>query len=380
MNNIHTIEDLRRYARRRLPRAVFDFVDGAAETESTLDLNVSEMEALRFKSRVMVNVANRDLSTLILGAKARLPMIIGPTGLAALVWPEADICLAGAAQRSGIPFVISTSSSVRLEDIAAAVPGARLWFQLYMYKERELVRSLVQRALDVGVEALVLTADVPVLGQRVRDLRNGFTVPLRPSGRLIWDLLRCPKWTFDLARHGIPKMRNFADAGHDSIASLAQLMTDNMDASVDWDSAAWLRDAWPRKIILKGVLSPEDASEAVRRGFEAIVVSNHGGRQLDGAPSSIAALPAVVSAVAGRAEVYLDGGVRRGASVAKAVAMGARGVFLGRATLYGVAAGGVAGVDLALAILRAELDRCLALIGCPTVVSLDQSYIFPVHR
>jgi isopentenyl diphosphate isomerase/L-lactate dehydrogenase-like FMN-dependent dehydrogenase len=175
-------------------------------------------------------------------------------------------------------------------------------------------------------------------------------------------------------------MRNFADAGHDSIASLAQLMTDNMDASVDWDSAAWLRDAWPRKIILKGVLSPEDASEAVRRGFEAIVVSNHGGRQLDGAPSSIAALPAVVSAVAGRAEVYLDGGVRRGASVAKAVAMGARGVFLGRATLYGVAAGGVAGVDLALAILRAELDRCLALIGCPTVVSLDQSYIFPVHR
>jgi (S)-mandelate dehydrogenase len=373
----HTIDDLRVSARRRLPRAVFDFMDGAAEDETTLARNRADLEELRFNPRVMVDVSKRDLSTAILGQSVPLPMAIGPTGLAALVWPNADIALARAAQKAGIPFTISAASSVRIEDIAAAVPGARLWFQVYMFKDRDLVRRLIERSRAVGVEALVLTADVPVLGQRERDMRNGFRVPLEPNVRLIYDLMRCPGWSLDILRHGVPKMRNFVDAGRDTVESLAKLMTGNMDASVDWDSAAWLRDIWPGKILLKGVLTPEDATEAVRRGYDAVIVSNHGGRQLEGAPSTISVLPSIADAVGGKVEIYLDSGIRRGASIAKAVASGARGVLLGRATLYGAAAGGEAGAGHALSILRAELDRTLALVGCPSVKGLDRSFLLP---
>jgi (S)-mandelate dehydrogenase len=371
------IEDLRRLARRRLPRAVFDFIDGGAESETTLRRNALDFDGITFAPRVLVDVQHRQLAAPVLGVVSRLPLIVAPTGLAALVWPRADVALARAAHASGIPFTVSTSSSVRLESIREAVPEMRLWFQVYLYKDRELVRSLVARALQARFEALVLTVDAPVLGQRHRDLRNRFTVPLRPTMRLLWDLCRCPRWTVHLARQGVPKMQNLIDGTRTdvSIASLASLMTRNLDASVSWNDAAWLRDLWPGKLVLKGILSPEDAQRAARLGFDAVVVSNHGGRQLDCAPSAIAVLGQVIAAAGDRIEVYLDGGVRRGSDIAKALALGARAVMIGRATLFGVAAGGEAGARQALAILAEELDRCLALIGCPSVTELDGRFV-----
>lgn len=372
-----SIDDLRAYARRRLPKAVFDFIDGAAEGEHTLRRNCSDFDLIEFLPRTLVDVSARDLSATLLGARAHMPLAIAPTGLAALAWADADIAIARAAAAYGVPATVSTSSSVRLERIRRAVPDARLWFQVYMYKDRELVRSLIRRALDADFEALVVTVDVPILGQRHRDLRNRFTVPLRPTARLAWDLVRCPRWTGHILRYGVPRMQNLVDGTRTdtSVASLAKLIERNMDASVEWRDLAWLREVWPRKILLKGIVSPRDAEHAVRAGVDGIVVSNHGGRQLDSVASTISVLPDIALAVGDRAELYLDSGVRRGADIAKALALGARGVMVGRATLYGAAAGGEPGALRALAILRAELDRCLALVGCPSAGSLDPSFL-----
>lgn len=371
------IADIRASARRRLPKAVFDFIDGGAESETTLRHNCEDFGALEFIPRVLSDVSTRTLSVTLLGNAAALPVAIAPTGLAGLAWEDADIALARAAHSSGIPFIVSTASSVRLERIREASPEARLWFQLYVWRDREIVRSLVQRAQSVGCEALVLTVDVPVLGHRYRDLRNRFTVPLRPTSRLLWDLVRCPRWTSHILRSGIPKMENLVDGSRKDagVASLAKLMNSNMDAALNWEGAAWLRDLWPGKIVIKGILSPQDAEQAVRLGFDAIAVSNHGGRQLDGAISAIAALPEISKTVGEQAEVYLDGGVRCGSDIAKALALGAHAVWVGRATLYGAAAAGRKGVERSLSILAAELDRCLALLGCASVSKLDRSLL-----
>ena len=372
-----SIADLRTLARRRLPKAVFDFIDGAAENESTLRRNCADFDRIQFLPRVLTDVSRRNLSVSLLARAANLPVAVGPTGLAGLAWAEADIALARTAHESGIPFTVSTSSSVRMERIREAVPQARLWFQVYVYKDRDLVRALVRRAQAADFEALVLTVDVPVLGQRYRDLRNRFTVPVRAAPRLVWDLMRCPRWTAHILRHGVPKMQNLIEGSHTdtTVASLANLMTRNMDAALDWGAVASLRELWPGKMIIKGILSPQDADLAVRAGFDAISISNHGGRQLDGAISAIRALPHIVAAIGGRAELYLDGGVRRGSDIAKALALGARAVTIGRATLYGVAAAGEAGARASLSILAAELDRCLALLGCPAALNLDRSFV-----
>lgn len=367
-----TIADLRDRARKRLPRAVFDFIDGGADDELTRGWNAADFDLLQWRPRVLVDVSKRDSSATILGTRSGLPLIVAPTGLASLAWPRADVLLAQAAHSAGVPFTISTSSSVRMEDIRQGAPEARLWFQVYLYKDRELVRSLIARARAIQCDALVITVDVPLLGRRLRDRRNRFTVPLRPSMRLAWDLLRCPGWTAQILANGVPRMQNFVDGKRAaSVASLAALMTSNMDAGVTWDAIAWLRDVWPGRLVLKGVLHEEDARRAVACGIDAIAVSNHGGRQLDAVTSAIRALPGVVAAVAGRAEVFLDGGIRRGSDIAKACALGANAVMAGRAGLYGVGAGGRAGAERALAILADELDRCLALLGCPAIARLD---------
>ena len=373
----YSIEDLRERARRRLPKSVFDFIDGGADGEVTLTRNRLDFDCIEFLPRVLVDVSRRDLSASVLGVQTALPVVIAPTGLAALAWPRADIAIARAAQASTVPFTVSTSSSVALESIRRSAPNARLWFQAYVYKDRDLVRSLVRRAANVDCEALVLTVDVPVLGQRPRDRRNRFTVPLRPTPRLVWDLLRCPRWTYGIVRHGVPRMQNLVEAGdaNRSITDLANLMTRNMDSSLSWDDVSWVRDLWQRKLVIKGVLAAQDAEMAVRRGFDAVVVSNHGGRQLDCAPSAVSMLPDVVSVAGTRAEVYLDGGVRRGSDIAKALALGARAVLLGRGALFGAAAGGEAGTAHALEILRAELDRCLALVGCPAAANLNEAFL-----
>jgi isopentenyl diphosphate isomerase/L-lactate dehydrogenase-like FMN-dependent dehydrogenase len=371
-----TIADLRERARKRLPRAVFDFIDGGADDELTRRWNGADFDLLEWRPRVLVDVSQRDRSATVLGARSSLPLIVAPTGLASLAWARADVLLAQAAHAAGVPFTISTSSSVRMEDIRQGAPEARLWFQVYLYKDRDLVRSLIARARAIDCEALVLTVDVPLLGRRLRDRRNRFTVPLRPSARLAWDLLRCPGWTTQILANGVPRMQNFVDGKRDaSVASLAALMTSNMDASVTWDAIAWVRDVWPGRLVLKGVLHPDDARGAVERGIDAIAVSNHGGRQLDSVTSAIRALPDVVAAVAGRAEVFVDGGIRRGADIAKACALGANAVMVGRAGLYGVGAGGRAGAERAFAILAEELDRCLALLGCPATTQLDSGWL-----
>ena len=390
---LQTISDLREEARRRLPRAVFDFMDGAAEDELTARRNQDDFRRLEFEPCMLVDVSRRELGTTILGQPARMPVIIAPTGLSALVWPQAEMALARAGQVCGIPVAVSMCASVSLEQVAEAATDGRRWFQVYVFRDRDLVRSLLKRARAAGYEALVVTVDVPVLGQRERDHRNGFTVPLRLSTRMLRELLRCPRWSYGVTRHGVPTMENFLgkDGRKKDIATLSHLMTSNMDASLTWSDLSWLRDSWQGKVVVKGILSPADALEAIKRGADAVVVSNHGGRQLDGAPSSIASLPAVVRAVSGRAEVYVDGGIRRGSDVAKALALGARAVLVGRATLYGAAVAGELGAHHALSILHAELDRCLALLGCAAVDSLSEQYIRgerrplerapqPVHR
>jgi (S)-mandelate dehydrogenase len=373
---IATVAELRACARARLPRAVFDFLDGAADDELTLGWNSADFDSLEWRPRVLVDVSRRDSSTMILGTQSRLPLIVAPTGLAALAWAQADVLLAQAASAASIPFTISTSSSVRMEDIRRAAPQARLWFQVYLYKDRELVRSLIARALQIGCDALVITVDVPILGQRLRDRRNRFTVPIRPTARLVWDLLRCPRWTAHILTNGVPRMQNFVDSKHNnSVTSLAALMTSNMDASVTWEAIAAIRDDWPGRIVLKGILHEEDARRAVSYGVDAIAVSNHGGRQMDSVTSTLHALPEIVAAVAGRAQIFLDSGIRRGSDIAKAIALGADAVMAGRAGLYGVAAGGRHGADRAFAILAEELDRTLALVGCSTPGQLDSSWL-----
>ncbi len=369
-----TVEELRQLARRRLPRAVFDFIDGASDDELTLRWNQDDFNRLAWLPRVLRNVTKRDCSTAILGEVAALPLIVAPTGLAALVWAEADALLATAATSAKVPFTISTSSSVRMEAIRERAPDSRLWFQVYPYKDRDLVRALISRAKAIECQALVLTVDVPILGRRLRDQRNRFTVPLRPTSRLVWDLVRCPTWTRHILTYGVPRMQNFVDGKRSaSVTSLAALMTSNMDAGVTWDAIDWIRQQWGGKLVLKGVLRPDDAEQAVRLGVDAVAVSNHGGRQLDGVTSSIEVLPQIVASIAGRAEVYLDGGIRRGSDIAKAIALGATAVMAGRAGLYGVGAGGRAGADRAFAILADELDRCLTLIGCNSAKQLDVS-------
>jgi len=377
LERTRSIADLRLMARQRLPRAVFDFFDGGAEDETTLRRNTAAFESIEFAPRIMVDVSARNAEVPILGTPAKLPLIIAPTGLAALGWPQADIALARAAGKFGIPFVVSSSSSVRLEDIARAAPDTRLWFQVYVYRDRELVRSLIRRARDCGFEAIVLTADVPLLGQRERDGRNRFSVPIKATPRMLWDTLRCPRWTLGILTHGVPRMQNFVDAksGLKSIGSLAALMTSNMDASVNWNDVSSLRADWPGKVVLKGVLSPADASLAVGASFDAIVVSNHGGRQLDHAPATISVLPEIAAAVSGRIEVFLDSGVRRGSDIAKTLCMGATAAMVGRAALFGAAAAGQPGVERALELLRGEFDRCLALIGCPSAAELTHTYL-----
>jgi (S)-mandelate dehydrogenase len=336
MSRFHStdsIEGLRRHARQRLPKAVFDFFDGGAETEATLRRNISDLADLVLVPRYFVDVERRELGTTILGRPAALPLIVAPTGLAALGWPMADVALARAAARAGIPFTVSTSSSVTIEEIARGAPDARLWFQVYPYRDRDLVRSLIQRARAANYEAIVVTIDVPVLGHRSRDHHNRFTVPLVPTPRLAWDVMCCAGWSAGILRHGVPKMRNFVDAGHGTgVESLAQLMTGNMNPGSNWADLKWIRDAWPGKLIVKGILSPEDARIAAELGLDALVVSNHGGRQLDGGPSTVSMLPEIVEAVGGRLEVYIDGGIRTGADIARVVALGARAASVGRAT------------------------------------------------
>jgi len=373
------IDDLRRAARRRLPRVAWDYLERGAEDDVTASANCAAFERIFFEPRTLVDVSARTLRHTLFGKAYAAPFGIAPTGAAGLYSFEADIALARAAAHAGVPFVLSTASFVALERVAQEAGGNK-WFQLYMSKDREAAERLVRRAFDAGYEALVVTTDVPVGANREYNLRNGFAIPFSINARNVVDGLLHPRWLAQvflrtLLSSGVPRFQNVdSNVGGRIIAKDLSAFRARRDA-LDWSDLAWLRTIWPRKLLIKGVLVADDARLALQHGADGVVVSNHGGRQLDGARAAIDALPEIVGAVGGRMPVLFDSGVRRGADIVKALALGADFVFAGRAMLYGAAAGGEAGVVRALELLRSETDRVMALIGCDSVAKLDPSYL-----
>jgi (S)-mandelate dehydrogenase len=366
-----SIEELRRAAKRRLPRAVFDFIDGGAEDELTLRANRAAFERQRLLPRVLVDVSSVDTRTDILGLPAQLPIVIAPTGAVGFGWRGGDVALARAAAAFGIPCSLSTSATASIELIADAAPGRR-WFQAYFFKDRDFTFGLIERARKAGYEALLFTVDLPVGGKRERDFRNHFSVPFRFTPRNVLDFASRPAWALDMLMNGMPALENLAGlaAPGASASKIASSVGYNQDASLDWTLLAQVRERWPGKLLVKGIAHPQDAERAVAAGCDGVIVSNHGGRQLDGAIASFDALPAVARAVGGKAAVLMDGGVRRGADVLKALASGAQAVLVGRATLYGVCAAGEAGARRALEILGDELVRAMQLCGARRIADI----------
>ena len=371
------IEDLRRMAKRRLPRAIFDFFDGGAEDEVTLRENRAAFERVRLLPKVLVNVAEVDTGVEVFGRLMRLPLAIAPTGGISAGRARAELILAAAAKAYGVPFTLATPSAFSLEQVAEEV-GGRLWFQLYAVRNVEFREKLLLRAKDAGYEAVLVTVDLPVSGKRERDPRNGFHTPYSPNWRNSRDVIFKPAWMLEMLRYGLPGMAHFVGyqfstpKGTDIVTAVGR----EMDAGLDWEALKRLRDLWPRKLLLKGVERPDDAERAVALGCDGVVVSNHGGRQLDGAAPTLDALPQVAKAVGSRIAVFLDGGVRRGVDVLKARALGAHAVLTGRATLFGAMAGGEPGAHRALEILQSELVRAMQLCGVRSVAEIGPHLVF----
>jgi len=368
------IDELRTIAKRRLPRFAFDYLDGGAEDERTLRRNRDAFGQLAWRWKTLVDVSRRTLSTQVLGAPSALPVVVGPTALNGLFWPDGDLAIARAASAAGVPFTMSTVSMNLLEDVARQAPG-RLWLQAYVFRERAITDALMRRALGAGFECVVLTSDFPVPGKRERDWRSGLLPKQRFTAATWLDILMHPRWVATIGRHR-PRFVNVdreLSPGQDVNAFVGHNM---FDPSFDWDDVKRYRDAWPRKMLLKGVLRLDDVERALAIGLDGVVLSTHGGRQLDGAVAGIEVLPEVARAVGRRASVLVDGGVRRGGDIAKALALGAEAVHLGRATTYGLAAGGQAGAARAIGILADELDRTLALTGCTGVAELMPDLLF----
>jgi L-lactate dehydrogenase (cytochrome) len=376
MRTVTCIEDLRQLARRKVPRAFFDYAEAGSYSQETLHANRQDLERVKLRQRVLVDVSQRDLATTIIGEKAALPLALAPIGLCGMQHGDGEILACRAAQAAGIPFTLSTMSICAIEDVAQAV-GKPFWFQLYVMKDRGFIRALIERAAAARCSALVLTLDLQVLGQRHCDIRNGMTVPPQIKLGNIVDIAMKPAWALSILRG---KRKTFGNlAGHvrgmENVNSLAQWTADQFDPALSWKDVEWVRGLWPGKLILKGVLDVEDARIAAQTGASALVVSNHGGRQLDGAPSSISALPRVVDAVGDRIEVMFDGGIRSGQDVLRALAHGARACMIGRSYIYGLGAGGEAGVAKAIEILAKELDVTMALCGVRSVSAIDRSVI-----
>lgn len=369
------IEDLRRAARRKLPKAVFDFLDGGAMDEETLRANRGDFEAFRFLPKTLVDVSERSQSVQVLGQELATPLILAPTGLTGLFGPGGELAAARAARAAGAGYCVSTMATTSIEVVAKEVPG--FWFQLYIQRDRGITEALVERASVAGCPLLCVTVDLAIQGQRERDLRNGFAVPPRITPANALDYLSRPAWLKRVLTGPPINFANFAhiESRRFDLTTLVHYIAEQFDPSVTWQDIDWLKSIWPGKLAIKGILSAEDARRAAEYGADAVIVSNHGGRQLDGASSSIAALPAVVEAVGERIEVLIDGGIRRGGDVVKALALGARACLIGRAFLYGLAADGEAGVGRTLEILKGEIDSVQALIGCPDLGEIDRSFL-----
>ena len=366
-------DDFRRLARKRLPRLVYDFVEGGADGEVTLRANLAAFDRVHFNARSLVDVTERDAGVTVLGRRLEVPFICGPAGLARLVHRQGELAAARAAAAAGTVFVISTASSYSIEEIAAVSDGP-LWFQLYLWRSPDVVARLVDRAGAAGCEALVLTVDVPMIGKRERDLRNGMMIPPRIGPSQALEAIRRPRWLWHLAS-GPPVhfgcLLDLVPPNTNMAGMAAYLDQELADLSKTWDDVAWLRERWDGPLLIKGVMSAADARRCVEQGADAVVVSNHGGRQLDGLPAALDMLGEVVTEIGGEAEVILDGGIRRGADLVKARALGATATMGGRAWFWPLAAGGEEGVARMLQILRADIERTLALLGRNTYESLD---------
>jgi (S)-mandelate dehydrogenase len=366
------IADLRAIARRHIPGIIFEYVEGGAEDEATLRRNRTALEELRFVPATLVNTCERQQRTMLFGREIAAPLVIAPTGANGMVHPRGDVVLARAAAAVGIPFTLSTVSTMRLEDVAAQA-GGRLWMQLYMMRDRKTAESIVARAAAAGYEALVFTTDANVFGSREWDRRN-YRAPGKPGVRNLFDMLRHPRWLYEvLLRHGAPRFENLADflpARDTRAVGGSTIIPKLFDASISWDDITWLRRQWPGKLLVKGVLSVADARRAADLGCDGLVLSNHGGRQLDHCVAPIEVLPEIAAAVGGALTLIIDSGFRRGSDVLKALALGADAVMIARATLYGLAAAGEPGVRRALEILTSEIDRTLGHLGCCSLEEL----------
>lgn len=371
------VADLREIARRRLPGGVFDYIDGGAEDELALVRNVEAFRRVEFRPRVLQGVGETDASTTLLGRRVDIPLVLAPTGFTRIADPEGELAVARAARRAGVPYALSTLSTRSIEEVAAVAEDG-LWFQVYVWHDRGLVEEMVQRAATAGYEALCLTVDATVIGRRERDVRRGFTLPPKLGLDTIVDGLRHPGWTWRFVRSEPIVFANVTGRsvgdGSDAV-SLAEYVNGQFDPGLSWVDVAWLRSIWSGPIVVKGIQTVEDAVVAADEGVDAIVVSNHGGRQLDSAPATLELVPRVAEAVDGRMEIIVDGGVRRGADIVKAVALGATAAMAGRAYLYGLGAGGEHGVDLVLKMLADDLRRTMALVGVRTVADLGPEHV-----
>ena len=376
MKTMTCIEDLRQTARRRVPRMFFDYAESGSYAEETLHANRTDLEAIKLRQRILLDVAGRTTATTLLGAPVSLPLALAPIGLCGMQHGDGEILACRAAHGAGIPFTLSTMSICSIEDVAASVDKP-FWFQLYVMKDRGFVRSLIERAAAAKCSALTLTVDLQVLGQRHRDIKNGLSVPPERRIKNLIDIATKPAWALSVLRG---KRRTFGNiAGHvrgmENVNSLSVWIASQFDETLSWKDVEWIAGLWPGKLILKGILDVEDALVAAKTGAAAIVVSNHGGRQLDGAPSSIAALPAIAEAVGSAIEVLFDGGIRSGQDIMRAIALGAHACLSGRAYIYGLGAGGKAGVARAIEIMRNELSISMALTGVTGIDKIDRSVI-----
>jgi L-lactate dehydrogenase (cytochrome) len=378
MRAITCIEDLRQRARRKIPKMFFDYAEAGSYAEETLRSNRADLERIKLRQRVLVDVSQRDLTTTIIGEQVPLPLALGPVALTGMQHRDGEIAACRAAQAAGIPFTLSTMSICSIEDVAEAV-GKPFWFQLYVMKDRGFVRALIDRAAAAKCSALVLTIDLQVLGQRHCDVRNGLTVP--PAVRLgnVLNIATKPGWVVGMLRGKRKTFGNLAGYARKgtNVASLASWISTQFDPALSWKDVEWVRSLWPGKLIIKGVLDVEDARLAAKTGASALVVSNHGGRQLDGAPSSISALPKIADAVGAEIELLFDGGIRSGQDLVRALSLGARACLIGRAYIFGLAAGGEPGVARAIEIIRSELDVTMALCGVSSVREIGRQVIAP---
>ncbi|MGE3291512.1 MAG: alpha-hydroxy acid oxidase [Geminicoccaceae bacterium] len=372
---LYSVAATRRLARRALPPALFDFIDGGAEDERTMRANEAAFAAVEIMPRPLQGTARRDQRLTLFGREITMPLIVGPTGLSGLFWPDGELATARAAAAAGVPFCLSHGSTCTIEELAASGAAPR-WMQVFMFKDRGMTRSFTERARTSGYDALVLTTDNQVLGNRERDLRNGFAIPPKLTPKTLLGMARRPGWLWRMrGRHDL-SFANYAEAGGD-LRAIAGRMSALLDPSASWSDVAWLRSLWPGPLLLKGILHPDEARRAIAEGIDGIVVSNHGGRQLDGAPATAAVLPTIARAVDGRIPILVDGGIRRGTDLARARALGATACMIGRPHLWALAVAGEAGVAAILDLYRRELDRVMALCGFDDLAAIDASALVP---